>query len=578
LALLTACAPPPKVAGYTRAAAPPAPTSEPPAAPPPERAPTEVAPAAPLVSPPPPTPEAPRTAPSLPPSGNIAAAHELGIPGGFALEAMSPKGSYFAYCQPTGTSAQKPLDQPLNERGQAKSPVTLSLAIGTERFVLDELWANDPQGRFVVTLEGGAPFLHDAAEHRGFPLAALRVDLERDALPDHRAVAFAADGRELALVTQTAVGTFQLSVLDLTAPDPTATVRTVPLPDGRPWRVSAAGDTFVITTSTSSTALASSATSKGSHWPVRASTQRQLRCTRATFDAFPRVSGPARDPTLGYALLPRGATALQPAPGFVMAVGGGWMRREDDGRLLLVQGKQQRQLASARCGGRILGADATSGWFLVSCEEYRPVKRDEPKSKGSKKRPPPPKIRFPLYLLKPGVVRDLDVEIMRSGVDVPPRPEVRFLAVRSEAGLLLVDLGKGKTELLPTSDRVLLANETEVLLASSGRLVRSAGGQRQELGPLRDLDAIVTSAHGVSVGSSVYFRTGTTWQSSRVERPPLALGDEFALVPAREPTTARWANAPLKVVPIGRARTPTPPLGVAERRTDSGSSGGPPEQ
>lgn len=573
--LLTACAPPPKVAGYSReGAAPPATQVGAVAAPPATEEPPTSKPAAPGPVLSRPTVGAPgEGTPSTP---AVASEQELGEPGGFALEAVSPRGSYVAYCQPVGTSAQKPLDQRLDERGSADGPVSLTLALGTERLDLDELLATDPTGRFVVTLESGVPLLRDTVEHRSFSLAAFALDLERDALPDHRSIAFSTDGRELALLTDSTEASATLAVLDLSAPDPAKAARTLAL-STRPWRVSAEGKSFLVTTAAPG--------SKGPNWPVRSWSQPNLRCTRGTFDAFSRVSGPLRDPTLTHQLLLPGEKNVRAAPGFVLAVEGGWVRREDDGRLVVVQGKQQRQLASARCGGRILAADADTGWFLVSCEEYRPTKQSEPKPKATKKRAPPPKLRFPLFLLKPGVVRDLNADLMRFGVDVPQATGQRYAAVRVEQGLLLVDFVQGRAELLGPTDRVLLVTDQEAILSNGGKLVRYTGGQRQELGAIRALDPVVTfrapssSSDAVgskaaspaapaaaeivaafSVSSTMYLQRpdgatptqGVTWEARVLPQPPLAITAGGALVPTETATSTRWARGGVGVTPLTR--------------------------
>ena len=543
--LVLACAPPPKVAGHSQTTAPPAPTVGAAAAPPPASPahPTSPPPTvpAPLASAPGATPSTP-AAPAAPPAPSAAAERKLGAPGGFALEAVSSTGKWIAYCQPVGTTAQAPRELRVDERGNPSIPVDLALDVGGARHPIEELLASDLQGRFLVTLEDGVPTLRDAVLGRAYSLGSRAIDLARDALPDHRSVAFSSDGTELALLTN---GTeAALSILDLSAPDPTATVRTVPLAGARVWRIAAEGSTFVLTSATP--------TAKGPGWPVRSWSEPSLRCTQGTFDAFTRLSGPLRDPTLSTALVPHGRALPEPAPGFVMAVGSGWVRRDDDGRLLVVQGKQQRQLASARCGGRILGADAPTGWFLVACEGYRPVKQPDPKP-SSKKRPPPPKVRFPLYLLKPGVVRDLDLELMRVGVDIPPIPGQRFLAVRAEPGLLLVDFGKGRAELLPSADRVLLTTETDVLLSSGGRLMRWSGGQRTEVGRIRELDVVLTGTESLAVGSTVYSRGATGFQATALPRAPIALTGGFALVPAKEATVSRWATGPVELIRLTAA-------------------------
>jgi len=562
---LAACTPPPKVAGYSREpAAPTAPSVSPKAAPPP-RAPPSPDPALGATSQDPPL--AP-TAPA-PKGGTTLAEGTVGLPGGFAVEALSSRGSYVAYCQPVGTNAKRPLDQRLDERGNADQPVTLTLAVGAQLFDIDEVLAIDEGGRFVVTLESGVPWLHDTVQKARFSLEPLAIDLERDALPDHRSLAFSKDGRELAVVTQSAERGAELLVLDLALGDPTQAGRRVPL-DARPWRVFAEGESFVIATATPS--------KTGPGWPVRRWDEPSLRCVRGSFDAFARVSGPLRDPTIAHAIVSGGEARPLPAPGFVMTFGGAWIRREDDGRLLLVEGKQQRQLASARCGGRILGADPTSGWFLVSCEEYRPVKREDAKPRSSKKKAPPPKVRFPLYLLKPGVVRDLDVELMRFGVDVPVQATTRFVAVRALAGLVLVDFSRGRADLLSPSDRVVLTTEREVLVASDGRLVRWAEGKRTPLGTIGPLEPTLTGPNALAVGQRAHSccshlaageHAGGQWQTANLAAAPLALGAGFALVPAVPGSSTRWARGPVSVVKIGPPVPATDPAGqsdlVAER-------------
>src|SRR5690606_30418557 len=123
---------------------------------------------------------------------------------------------------------------------------------------------------------------------------------------------------------------------------------------------------------------------------------------------YERVSAYRPDPLLRHtwARAPSGdarqsTISTAEAPGFVAPFDSGWVRREDDGRLLLVRGRVQEQIASSRCGGRILGADENAGLFLVSCEDYSPVPPKPPPKKEK------PKYRFDLYLLRPGLAKGL---------------------------------------------------------------------------------------------------------------------------------------------------------------------------
>jgi hypothetical protein len=242
------------------------------------------------------------------------------------------------------------------------------------------------------------------------------------------------------------------------------------------------------------------------------------------------------------------------APGFVFGFRDGWVRREDSGRLLLVRGKTQEQIASAKCGARVLQADETSGLFLVACEEYTPITPPVIESSRAK-----PKYRFDLYLIRPGFVRSLKVDTARTGVDYHGPEHQRLIAIRPGATAALVDFKK--LALIP------LAGDLQVLLSSASSAVLRRGNGLHLWTPrgeenidlkLETLDPVLTTPGSAALGKTM-FALGPALRTWELPAPPIAITDQgYALVPKQAPQMGKWPTGPLLLLGPPRHGRETP--------------------
>jgi hypothetical protein len=296
--------------------------------------------------------------------------------------------------------------------------------------------------------------------------------------------------------------------------------------------------------------------SKEKNWPVPPARTNSPRCLApsAPYDAYERVSSFRPDPQLRHrwARTPaesssRGPLVTVEAPGFVAPFDKGWVRREDDGRLLLVRGKIQEQIASTRCGGRILGASEKNGTFLVSCEEYSLVP-PKPPPKNEK-----PKYRFDLYLLRPGHVRSLGVDTARTGVDFLGDGEDRLFPLRPGAQAALVDFGAGHIISLEGDVQVLTTSKKSALLRRGNKLLLwTARGEEPIVVQMDSSTQVLTQKSAASVGNTVFVLDDPhlTWT---LPDAPLAITNlGVALVAAKSATLDTWPLGPLLLV--GRPR------------------------
>lgn len=454
---------------------------------------------------------------------------------------MSAVGSWVVFCEPEASTQERPLDMTVDFRGLPRSPVRLTLGVAGGRLPVDELLRFDPVGRHLVLREGPVTILRDTQRDRAFDLAALNPDLERDGLREHRSFAFSESGRWLALLTRK--GEEQGAVLlDLELDDPIGSARPVDLQGNRVWRVRADGEVFAFLTLREGGAFPAS----GRERPVH-------RCAHRGYDGYPRISGPGRDRDVdALVLLPEDLSshrplATRPAPGFLMGFGNGWVRRSDEGRLLLVSGTSQKQIASSRCGARILHADVGTGLFLASCEEYRPSPDPELERRKKKAKP---KYRFDLYLLRPGLVRDLDRDMMRTGVDVGPSSRTTLIPLRPGAEPALVDFQKKRLIPLESGEAVLATSARGALLRRGSELFLFDGAARRPL-PHKapPLTPLMPRGSVVAVGRTVFQLTDASIVSWELPAPPLALTDRgMALIPREAEASSRWARGPLTQV------------------------------
>lgn len=464
--------------------------------------------------------------------------------GPFRLESLGPRGSWVALCTGAGKDASLRLFA-------AESPAAVRLGLfGSIPRRIDRIlgWSRD--GRYLMTLEGVDPRLLDLELGTEADLAPYSPDLVSDAEADHRSVAFSDDGTELALLTTS--GSIVVMPLPASGSQPKTLV-----PSRAPWRIRYSGSFLV------------SESGPGGIWPVPKRKSAPLRCTssRTALSAFVRASEPSAAFSRETELWRRSArtAAFENAPGFVMTLGKGWVRREDDGRLLLVEGKTQKQLTSSRCGARIRYADSSRELLLVACEKYRP--RPDPSDKKSK--PKKPEYSFPLYLIGPSTVRELGFEDARASFDLGPvesawktqsSPELIPLTGSGQA--IVVDLKSRTAHALDAGQRILTTSGRTALLRKGSRIARvefSSGGaarDRKELPfEVEPFDPILSAGGYISVGVHLLHPTE---EARSLRQTPVAITYDGA---ALEPTSLLedWFEGPLLITRPKRQVDGRPP-------------------
>lgn len=460
-------------------------------------------------------------------SGHSWAINEIGP---FKLEAFGALGSWVALCSKRDGALR--LFAP-----PSQSTAELGLSGAIPRRV-DRLVGWSDGGRYLATLESSRLWLLDLSLGTELDLSSLQPDLKSDKRAWLRTLAFASDERELALLTTS--GSIEL----ITLPFSKLTRRTV-VPSRPPWQIRYAGAYLIAESGP-----------RGS-WPVPPAAAPPLRCETdpSASRAFSRASEPGAAFAREAELLLRGerAATFQSAPGFLMTFGAGWIRREEDGRLLLVEGRVQKQLTSARCGARVRYADDFRRLLLVACEKYRP----RPEPPGPKGKPKKPEYSFPLYLIGPGSVRELGLSDARAGYDLEPAmigtdalatPEL--IAVTSDGQPVLIDLSSRSAQALASGERVLTTEGRVALIRRGGAVARvefDRRGLRHERKALyaetSPFEAVQLAGSYAAIGQVILHPT----EETRVlEAAPIALHPDGAVLTASA-LEAPWLKGPFLV-------------------------------
>jgi hypothetical protein len=422
----------------------------------------------------------------------------------------------------------------------------------------------------VVVLSQQKAWLLDTLKDRRWDLSEFDPDLRFDGLSDHRSFAFTDHSLLILTNQQNPSGVRAIDLATLQDNQSPASVAVRVTNDDVVYRLEAAGP------HAHTLALPPGSTTR--YWPAGAQKLPQHRCLRngQRFDAFGRLSAARPDPFLSYHWLYRpgpeaqatslralSGAAFEPAPGFLFGFQNGWLRRLDDGRLMLVRGKTQKQVSSARCGGRVLHADDASGRFVIACEEYKPTAAIEPSPKKSpKKRPSPPKYRFDLYIIQPGNVVNLHADVGRTGVDVHGPSGVRYLPLRPGPTAALVDFKQTRMHALEGDAKVLGQGRAGVLVRRGNALTLWPGPSQAELPLEYGADAwseILESGSIVAVGARLFDLTGSlrTWS---IPQPPLAISATgHALYARGTPQSGVWAEGPFILVPPPSTPPTVPP-------------------
>lgn len=479
----------------------------------------------------------------------------LGRPGGIQVEAMSESGHWVVICQ---RADGQELDMPTGPRGEPMESVALDLLMGERKERIDALLAQDRSGRYLVVLRESQAYLVDGIDGARWNLQALSPSLRSDRLVPHRSFAFA-DTHLLIVSDSAAARAFALPLPHLLADELrgsssqlTSLAHPIEVGGRSIYRVEAGIGYATFTT------LAEQSTERA--WPSPASETPVHRCSSSAsvYPAFSRLSSyhPDSEQEVAWLTLPpfsaegsaesersESPWQAEPVPGFVMASGSSWVRRLDSGRLMLVRGRTQRQLASERCGARILHGYGPLDTFLIACEEYEPVAKANRKL-GRRE----PKYRFDLHLVRPGYVRSLNADVAKTGVDVKGQPLVRWFPIRPGASAALVDFQQAQLVELGAEARVIAVGAGGALIRRGDAVSLFLGADHPEENVdlrVADLDPVLTRGSVAVLGNRA-FSLNNGLSAWRLPRAPLAISEDGHALIANEPAASdRWPRGPL---------------------------------
>lgn len=470
----------------------------------------------------------------------------LGTAGAIGLEAMAPDGRWVAYCQPTtDTNGDGELAVSTDARGALVGDLPdVHLSLGGEVTRIDELLGHDDSGRWLVIRDDDKPWLIDSRSGERTDLSPLAPDLRSDELFElaHRSFAFDAQGTRLLVLSHPGKHRYEAHLLTLPSRSDArldlTKARKIQLPPGEVWRAELAPDGSWLVLHA---LLKHADRPTNLQWPAPPRTEPLRRCHGAFKHAgawaqrggqITALLASTRDPN------PR------PTPGFVMPVGDGWLRRERNGRLMLVRGSTQKQVASERCGARVLHGDPTRELFLISCEHYA---LDPPKTEGRKKAPP--KYRFELYLVAPGFVGDLQADVAATRLDRPPKGSPRLVPLRPGARSVLVDMDRRRAIDLRSDDRIVSTYGPRALVRRGRGLFVYDAERDRELpieGSIEAFPEIRGQGRYVYV-EPVLVDLAEARAVLRHDTPPLAVSDDGRLLaPTRAADGESWAQGPLR--------------------------------
>ncbi len=479
----------------------------------------------------------------------------LGRAGSIAVEAQAPSGTWLAFCQATrDTDGDGKLEVRSGPRGEASGDVpSLFLVLGDEVRPIDELLAFDATGRFVVVSNEGKPWLFDVELGTLTDLSPYAPDLRADEefMLGHRALSFDANGRQLLLLRKKGRLEYQADLFDLSAGFDPKKKETLVLDRAEIWRARLSPDGKLALFE-----AVPEGVREGDTWPVPLRKSKLQRCHGLIANAG--AWGGRNANVTRTVVSTRGGSLPAQTPGFVSTFGDSWLRREKNGRLMLVRGSTQKQLVSARCGGRIIHSDPTRELAIVSCERYtlaKPPKGDEAAAAKPKRlrARPPSKTRFDVYLVGPGYVKDLEADVGLTGLDLDPGQTPRLVPLRAGARSLLIDLDQRVSIELDTDDRVIASYGGKALVRRGAKLSVYDADKRERThlaDKVKTIPSILMSGRYAFVEPYlVDLEMGRI--AGETAGAPLALSEKGRLVFAQvAPSTERWAMGPLRYVEL----------------------------
>ena len=396
---------------------------------------------------------------------------DIGGTGPVQLLATSASGAWVALCETESKTAR------------------LVLGSGTGD-PLDDVLAQDPTGRYLVTLHAGKAELVDATSVTRVDLTELGADVRRVRADyaTHRALSFDAHGRYLAYVRAQ-------------SNRPQIVVRK--LDDGSEQAFAAgAGEVFRLQLSSDARQVSFDALREDTNhngkldWPAPEETARKNACDRPSLPKFRSFGYQGRGDALTRSVLSLPAGTLRDLPELLTPLGASLLVREADGSLRLDVAGKRSALAPASCGARVLFADAERGLVLASCAPPPP-----PPTKKSRHAPTPPASgKREVWLFGSGFAKNLQSELYETSTDREAVDGARLVPLYPGSDASLLDLERREVLPLPAGSRVIATSGALALIWRDADLYRYDAASKTEL---RLAHGVLKNPDLLQAGSSV---------------------------------------------------------------------------
>ena len=387
---------------------------------------------------------------------------DIGNSGPVQILATSSSGAWVALCDTASKTASLVLGSGLGEG-------------------IDELLAQDPSGRYLVSARDGVATLIDTLLGTRVDLSALGADVRRVRADyaEHRTLSFDGHGQHLAYLRKQA----QASQLVVRA-----------LPDGAEQVVATgAGEVFRLKLSADARYVTFDALREDSNhngkldWPVPEEPARKNACDKPSLPKFRSFAYQGRGDALTHGVASVQAGTLRDLPELLTPLGTNLLVREADGSLQLEQAGKRSALAPASCGARVLFADAERGLIAATCAP-------PPPKKNPRGTTPPPSGKRQVWLFASGYAKNLQSELYETSTDREAVVGARLLPLYPGSEASLLDLERRELLPLATGSRVVATNGTLALIWRDSDLYRydavSKTEQRLAHGVLKNPDLL----------------------------------------------------------------------------------------
>lgn len=437
------------------------------------------------------------------------------------VEYASADGSWVSLCQAPIDGHDGELGVNFEARsGVSSQPLERYLIAPGEELAIDALLTSDRLGRFAVVLRHGVVVLWDSLSRTSADLSELGVDpgLSLESFANPRLLAFDNTSEHLLYVKRAAQAT-RLVVRTLSD----GYERELDAGPGIIWRASFdPSGLFVIVQ------MRNEGASPGARLEQQRLVSRAPRpCSgeAARFHAY-------AEPRFAFEtlLIPVSGGTKQRAPGLIMTLASGRVRRDESGALLLEHGDKQRLLEPSACKGRLVHADASRELFIIGCMQKKHTGRVN------------------LELVTGTERKPLGIELAQVDLDRELADSPRLLALYPGAETVLFDADRQEVVSMQAGDRVVMTRASRALLRrQNSLLIYDADTRSEQALPFAvDKYPVLLVAPPFAFVSPLLVNLDTSAVVGVSEQRPLALSNDGRLLLADvEPNGLQLARGPL---------------------------------